>query len=99
MPSNKVCYTYAKPINNFIKMKKIPLLLLSVILVATSCTKKNPESSSTCYCYYFQAGGVESRIRYPLNGGRTRNLTLQCIDYQTKLQGLYGIPNAKCAIE
>ena len=80
-------------------MKKISLLLLSIILVATSCTKKNPESTTTCYCYYFQAGGVETRVRYPLNGGRTRNLTLQCIDYQTKLQNIYGVPNAKCNIQ
>jgi len=80
-------------------MKKISLLLLSVILVATSCTKNNPESTTTCYCYYFQAGGVESRVRYTLNGGRTRNVKLQCIDYQTKLQNQYGIPNAKCDVE
>jgi hypothetical protein len=80
-------------------MKKISLLLLSIILVATSCTKKNPESTTTCYCYYFQAGGVETRVRYPLNGGRTRSVKLQCYDYQVKLQSKYGIPNAKCDID
>lgn len=80
-------------------MKKASLLLLSVILVATSCTKKKPESTSTCYCYYFQAGGVETRVRYSVNGGKTGGAELECMKHQTILQSRYGVPNAKCATQ
>jgi hypothetical protein len=80
-------------------MKKLPLLLFSVILAGASCTKKKPESTTTCYCYYFQAGGVESRVRYTLNGGSTKITMLQCKQYETNLQAKYGIPNAKCSLD
>ncbi len=80
-------------------MKKASVLFLSLILVATSCTKKKPESTSTCYCYYFQAGGIETRVRYALNAGKTGGPVLECMKHQNKLQSKYGVPNAKCSVE
>ncbi len=80
-------------------MKKTSLLLLTIILVATSCTKKKPESTTTCYCYYFQAGGIETRVQYALNGGKTGGPVLECMRHQTILQSRYGVPNAKCSVE